>query len=118
MQVQIRQLGGGDVSLDDCANLSGSLGEAIESSELLQEQYVLEVSSPGIGDQLQNDRDFQTFRGFPVEVKIKTQNGADINRTGLLLERSDDHVHINIKGRISRILRKDVISVRLTNPKG
>ena len=68
LEVQIRHSSGADVSLDDCAGFSGVLGDALEASTLLTDAYVLEISSPGIGDQLSSDRDFQTFRGFPVEV--------------------------------------------------
>ena len=73
LEVQIRHSSGADVSLDDCAGFSGVLGDALEASTLLTEAYVLEISSPGIGDQLIEDRDFQTFRGFPVEVLTATR---------------------------------------------
>ena len=118
MQVQIRHSGGGDVSLEECASFSTPMSEAIETSKLLQEAYILEISSPGINDQLISDRDFQTFRGFPIEVTYRKGQESEILGTGLLLERSADHVHLNIKGKISRIPRKDVIGVRLTSPTG
>ena len=43
---------------------------------------------------------------------------SDLHQAGLLHKRSDEHVHINIKGRIQRIPRKAVTCVRLTNPTG
>ncbi len=118
MQVQIRHIGGGDVSLEECASFSAPMGEAIETSQLLNEAYVLEISSPGIDDQLVNDRDFQTFRGFPIEVAYRNDQGSELRQAGLLHKRSTDHVHLNIKGKINRILRKDVIAVHLTRLKG
>ena len=45
LEVQIRHSSGSDVSLDDCAGFSLVLGDALESSELLKEAYVLEISS-------------------------------------------------------------------------
>ena len=116
--VQIRHSGGGDVSLEECASFSEPMGQAIETSELINEAYVLEVSSPGINDQLNSDRDFQTFKGFPVEITFQDQKSSPLHRTGLLHERSKDYVHLNIKGRISKIPRNDVIEVRLTSPTG
>ena len=115
MQVQVRHMGGGDVSLDDCACLSKTMGEAIENSQLISEPYVLEISSPGISDQLLTDRDFQTFRGFPIEVIIKDENNSELRRTGLLKERSKAHLHLNIKGKMNRIPRETVLGVRLTS---
>ena len=116
LEVQIRHSSGQDVNLDDCAGFSGVLGDALETSTLLTEAYVLEVSSPGIGDQLIEDRDFQTFRGFPVEVIHRDKNDSEQHLDGLLLERSDDELQINIRGRIKRIPRDRVIGVRLTSP--
>lgn len=115
--VELRRADGGDVNLDDCAAFSGVLSEALDSGDLLPEAYVLEISSPGIGEELTDDRDFHSFRGFPVEVHCRDAQGAEVRREGLLLERDATAVHLNIRGRTSRIPRSDVISVRLTTPK-
>jgi ribosome maturation factor RimP len=117
LQVQLRLADGGDVTLDQCAAFSTQFGDALESSGLLEEAYVLEISSPGIGEQLNDDRDFRSFRGFPVTVHCRDgQTGAESERDGLLLERSETHVHLNVRGRTVRIARGDVIAVRLTTP--
>ena len=116
LEVQIRHNSGSDVSLDDCAEFSTVLGEALESSELLKEAYVLEISSPGIGEQLSDDRDFKTFRGFPVEASFRDKDGSEKRIEGLLLERDETTLQINIQGRIKRLPRDCVIAVRLTTP--
>ncbi len=116
LQVQIRQAGGGDVSLDDCASFSGPMGEALDSSTLLKEAYVLEISSPGIDDHLSSERDFETFKGFPIEVLFRDQQGSEHHQTGLLHEKTKEHLHINIKGRINRLRFDEVISVQLCSP--
>lgn len=117
LQVQLRLGDGGDVNLDDCANFSGVLGDALEADGLLEEAYVLEISSPGIAETLSDDRDFRSFRGFPVCVRYRdAKTGAEAEREGLLLERTDDSVQINVRGRTVRFPRADVISVRLTTP--
>ena len=117
LQVQLRLADGGDVSLDNCASFSGVLGEALEAVSLIEEAYVLEISSPGIPETLNEDRDFRSFRGFPVCVRYRdAKTGAEAEREGLLLERTDDSVLINVRGRSVRLPRADVISVRLTTP--
>ena len=118
MQVQIRHADGADVSLDECASFSSPMSEAIETSKIINSAYVLEISSPGITENLLNDRDFQTFRGFPVEVTYLKNEDSKTNKIGLLHERSKDHVLLNIKGKINRIPRSDVIGVRLTTATG
>ncbi len=114
MQVQIRHMDGEDVSLDDCARLSKPMGEAIETSQLIDGPYVLEISSPGVSEELLTDKDFKTFRGFPVEVISTNKQNSEIREIGLLKERSKDHVHLNIKGKINRIPRDNVLRVLLT----
>ena len=116
VQVLVQRTDGQDISLDECASLSAPLGEAIEAAGLLPDAYVLEVSSPGVSDELQDDRDFRSFRGFPIQVEFCDANGNTVQREGLLLERDDTTVHLNIRGRIQRIPRSAVNWVRLTTP--
>ncbi len=116
--VQLRLADGGDVSLDNCASFSGLLGDAIENSGLLEDAYVLEVSSPGVSEELCDDRDFRSFRGFPVSIRYRdAKSGGESEREGLLLERDGESVLLNVRGRTVRIPRSDVISVKLVTPK-
>jgi len=112
--VRVQRADGTDVNLDECAALSGPIGDVIEASGLLTMAYVLEVSSPGIGEDLHSDRDFVSFRGFPVEVLRRDADGAEVRRTGLLLGRDAEVVQLNERGRILRIPRDAVLRVRLT----
>jgi ribosome maturation factor RimP len=117
VQVLVQRADGGDVTLDACAAFSGPLGEAIEASGLLeQHDWVLEVSSPGIGELLLSDRDFTSFRGFPVEVVSLRQEGGEERREGLLLGRDEQAVQLNVRGRRLVIPRERVLRVRLTSP--
>ena len=118
VQIQIRRPTGDDVTLDDCASFSAPMGQALEKSAVLTEAYVLEISSPGIGDHLESDRDFQTFRRYPVDVIHRDAEGTEKKHSGTLLERTEDHIKISIHGRIKQISRDSVISVELTSPTG
>ncbi|QEY33082.1 ribosome maturation factor RimP [Synechococcus sp. RSCCF101] len=113
IQVQIRQADGSDVSLDDCAGFSAVLDRLLEASELIREAYVLEISSPGLGDVLRDDRDFRSFRGFPVEVSLRDAEGASRSREGRLLERTETDLLLTIRGRVTRIPRETILQVRL-----
>lgn len=116
VQVIVQRTDGGDVSLEQCAALSGPLGEALDAEEVLQAPYVLEVSSPGIAEELRSDRDFVSFRGFPVEVTKLDADGLPTTRSGLLLGRDENGVQLNVRGRSVRIPRGDVLRVRLVTP--
>lgn len=118
VQVVVQRPDGVDVSLEECAALSSPLGEALDGSDLLEAPYVLEVSSPGIGEELCSDRDFVSFRGFPVEVRRLDAEGKEVAREGLLLGRDGQDVQLNVRGRIVRIPRAAVVRVRLVTPAG
>jgi ribosome maturation factor RimP len=117
VQVMVRRSDGSDVNLDACAAFSGPLGEALESSALLESPYVLEVSSPGIEDELTSDRDFNSFRGFPVAVTLNDGQGTEQIREGLLLGRDALEVRLNVRGRTLRLNRTAVTHVRLVSPR-
>ena len=107
-----------EVTIDDCAFLSQPIDEAIQNSSTINQPFTLEISSEGIGDFLTEDRDFQTFKGFPVEVTYQDLKKVEQQKKGLLLARSEDDLQINQKGKINRIPIKDVLRVRLTTSSG
>ncbi len=116
IQVQIRQKDGNDVSLEDCAAFSAPMGIALEESNLVKDPYLLEISSPGLGEILKSDKEFETFKGFPIEVIFKNKDNLESIKTGLLQERTKEHLIINMKGRLSKIARSQLVKVRLISP--
>ena len=119
IQIQITRKDGEEISLDDCAKFSSRIEENLESSKLLNKSYVLEISSPGLNDILETDREFETFKGFPIEVSTKNETDSKVlQKSGLLHTRSKEHLLINVKGKMSKIPRENVIQVRLASPTG
>ena len=59
-----------DITLDDCSRFNNPAFSVIENSNLLNCSYVLEISSQGVSDELTSERDFKTFKGFPVNVEL------------------------------------------------
>ena len=119
IQVNIRhKKPGRKVTIDDCSILSQYIDEAIQNSSILDQPFTLEVSSEGVGEILSEQKDFQIFKGFPIEVTYQDLKKIEQQTNGLLLERSDNDLQINQKGKIQRIPVEDVIQVRLTTPSG
>ena len=79
---------------------------------------ILKSAARGIGDFLTQEKDFQTFKGFPVEVSYQDLKKIEQQTNGLLLKRTDNELHINQKGKTQRIPVEDVIQVRLTKTAG
>ena len=106
------------VTIDDCSNLNECIDEAIQGSSILDQPYTLEISSEGIGEILSEEKDFQVFKGFPIEVTYQDLKKIEQQTSGLLLKRTDNDLQINQKGKTKRIPVEDVIQVRLTTPSG
>ena len=106
------------VTIDDCSNLSKYLDEAIQDSSILEKPFTLEISSEGVGDFLTDEKDFQIFKGFPIEVTYQDLKKKEQQTNGLLLKRTDNDLQINQKGKTHRIPVEDVIQVRLATPSG
>ena len=113
IQIIIKKTNGDDVSLDDCALFNTPASDEIEKSNLLNCSYVLEISSQGVSDELTSERDFKTFKGFPVNVELNQKNSKIKFLNGLLYEKSKDYLAINIKGKIKKIPFDEVLSISL-----
>ena len=118
IEIKIKKTNQADITLDDCAKFNYPASNAIENSNLLNCSYVLEISSQGVCDELTSERDFKTFKGFPVNVELNQKNSKNKNLNGLLYEKSKDYLAINIKGKIKKIPFNEVLKVSLCTLKG
>ncbi len=113
IDITIKKTNGGDISLDDCVLFNAPASKEIENSNLLNCSYVLEISSQGVSDELTSERDFKTFKGFPVNVELNQKNSKIKFLNGLLYEKSKDYLAINIKGKIKKIPFDEVLKISL-----
>ena len=113
IEIIIKKTNGNDVSLDDCSLFNTPATDEIEKSNLLNCSYVLEISSQGVSDELTSERDFKTFKGFPVNVELNQKNSKIKFLNGLLYEKSKDYLAINIKGKIKKIPLDEVLRINL-----
>ena len=113
IEVTIKKSNGDDISLDDCALFNTPASQEIENSNLLNCSYVLEISSKGVSYELTSERDFKTFKGFPVNVELNQKNSKVKFINGLLYEKSKDYLAINIKGKIKKIPFDEVLKISL-----
>ncbi len=60
----------GGISLDDCQLVSEELSERLDELDPIEENYFLEVSSPGLDRPLKKESDFVKYKGELVEVKL------------------------------------------------
>jgi ribosome maturation factor RimP len=62
------------VTIEDCAKLSRALSEVLDEEELIEENYTLEVTTPGIDAPMKLKRQYKKNigRGFKISLKDKS----------------------------------------------
>ena len=60
----------GGVSLDDCGLVSKYLNKKLDDIDPIEENYFLEVTSPGVERELKKDEDFEKYIGELVQAKL------------------------------------------------
>jgi len=102
-----------DTGLNDCERMSRALEASLDGSDIIPDAYVLEVSSPGISRQLTTDREYLTFKGFPVIVSTSQPYDGQKEWIGQLIRRDEISVYLNQKGRVVEIPRTLISRVLL-----
>ncbi len=68
----------GGIEVDDCAAISTAVSAVMDVEDPIEENYVLEVSSPGIDRPLTRLKDFDMWQGY--EARIETTELIDGRR--------------------------------------
>ena len=69
LQVMIDRLDGKDITVDDCATVSRALSDVLDEKDPIENQYSLEVSSPGIDRPLTKPQHFARFAGYDAKIE-------------------------------------------------
>lgn len=104
----------GGVGIDECELFSKAVEERLDAEDIIEDNYTLEVSSPGADRQLTKEREFLYYIGREVDVKLyKAENGVK-EFTGVLEDYKDDAVSINVDGKMIYIPVKQAVYIRLS----
>ncbi|WP_068267532.1 ribosome maturation factor RimP [Caviibacter abscessus] len=83
----------GSISLDDCEKVSVLISNIAEST--IENEFVLEVSSPGLDRKLKKEKDFIRFSGNKITVKTKSNVMDKKSFIGVLLGYENGDIIIN-----------------------
>lgn len=68
----------GGIEVDDCGDISTAVSAVLDVEDPIEENYVLEVSSPGIDRPLTRLKDFEMWKGW--EARVETTELIDGRR--------------------------------------
>ena len=65
----------GGITVDDCEVVSRRFSDILDEKDYIEDSYIFEVSSPGLGRPLKKEKDFA--RSVGEEVEIRTYRAVD-----------------------------------------
>jgi ribosome maturation factor RimP len=89
----------GQMTVEDCARLSRELSKFLEGEDAIEDDLVLEVSSPGIDRPLTRLMDFARWAGHEAKIELMAPDSSGRRRfKGLLLGLDGGNVVIGLEG--------------------
>jgi ribosome maturation factor RimP len=88
----------GTMNVDDCASLSRALSEVLEAADPIADEFVLEVSSPGIDRPLTIESDFARFAGHDARVEMTEAVNGRKRFRGVLIGLDGADVLLEVTG--------------------
>ena len=103
----------GGIHVDACTHLARLIRRELDSQEVVQDNYRLEVSSPGIDRPLRTMRDFQRNAGRLVKVVFGEKEGKLQTVQGDIVDADEQFVNLETAGHGRRQIALDRIKKAL-----
>ena len=104
----------GGININDCETVSRRLSDILDEKDFIDDAYIMEVSSPGLGRPLKKEKDFK--RSLGMEVDIRTYRMIDRQKefTGILTAYDAGTVTIELEDETTKTFeRGDIALIRL-----
>lgn len=107
----------GGVNINDCEAVSRALSDELDREDFIEEAYILEVSSPGLGRALKKDKHLE--KSLLKDVDIRTYKPIDGRKefTGKLKAFDKDTITLEIESKSGMqdtiFNRKDIAAIKL-----
>lgn len=102
------------VNIGDCETVSRALSDELDRTDFIEDAYILEVSSPGLGRALKKDKHFEKSLGCEVDVKTYKAIDGCKDFTGILKAFDEKTVTIETEDEEKVFDRKEMATVKLT----
>ena len=103
----------GGITVDDCEVVSRAFSDVLDEKDYIEDTYIFEVSSPGLGRPLKKDKDFQRNLGEEVEVRTYKPINKQKEFVGLLDAWDKETVTLQLEsGEMMTIARADIALIR------
>ena len=104
----------GGIAVDDCEVISRKVSDWLDKEDFIDESYILEVSSAGLGRPLKKENDFAKSIGKDVEVRLYKALNKSKEYTGALEAYDKESVTLKMEdGSQMTFQRADIALIRL-----
>ncbi|TGY96574.1 ribosome maturation factor RimP [Petralouisia muris] len=104
----------GGITVDDCEIVSRQMSDLLDEQDFIEESYIFEVSSPGLGRPLKKEKDYQRSLGKEVEIRTYKAIEKEKEFYGLLKSYDETTVTIEMEEDKEMIFAKtDIALIRL-----
>jgi ribosome maturation factor RimP len=101
------------INVDDCELISRAVSDLLDEKDFIEDAYILEVSSPGLGRPLKKPKDFERSMGKEVEIKLYKAVEGQKEFEGTLVSYTDTQVTISVDGEEKTFDRDTIALIRL-----
>lgn len=101
----------GGITVNDCESVAREMNVILDREDYVEDSYVFEVSSPGLGRPLKKEKDY--IRSMGKELEIRTYRAIDRKKEfyGILSAYDDKTVTIEQEDGASRTFEKSEIAL-------
>ncbi|MDO4329116.1 MAG: ribosome maturation factor RimP [Lachnospiraceae bacterium] len=104
----------GGIAVDDCEVISRILSDWLDKEDFIDESYILEVSSPGLGRPLKKEKDFARSIGKDVDVRLYKALNKSKEYTGTLKAYDKESVTLQMEDGSDLVFqRAEIALIRL-----
>ena len=104
----------GGITVADCELISRAFNEILDSEDYISDQYIFEVSSPGLMRPLKKEKDYKRSIGKLIDIKLYKAVDKCKEFTGVLKEYDDATVTIEYENQTTQTFeRSNLAMIRL-----
>ena len=101
------------ITFEDCKRVNNPFSKLLDEVDFIEESYMLEVGSPGLGRALKKERDFQRNIGKEVEIRTYQKVNKSKDFVGLLEAWNSESITILMEtGENIEIQRSNIALIR------
>ena len=101
------------VNILDCENVSRALSDKLDEEDFIDDAYILEVSSPGLGRTLKKDKHLEKSLGEEVELRLYKPKDKQKEFAGILKAFDENSVTIETQEEEKVFARSEIALIRL-----